>query len=364
MAVAAPVAGVAMLAGAVGLVGLALVVPRRLEPENRRLLLGPAVVAVVALVVTTWGTLVGLNPWMTATNVPTTACFWEAMMVVTYHVMASLVSGVLILFAVRARKARDAGERSQIGFMAAGIIVYMGLVAGIFFMTPLVQTLTIAAGLALGIVCSAGVWLANTRRPEMARQGRNLALLSLGVVLVGMVAGAWLGGFAGARGAGVYGVARTLAILVFVYAILRHQLLGLDVKVRFAIKTSTIAGLFLGVLLIVANVAQNYFGAEYGVIYGGAAAGLLFFALAPIQRAAERFAHKAVPITGSVVAVESAGAAGKEEAYRAALRVALRDRKLTRDEELGLAHLSDELGLTHKRARELWHEVEGGKGAR
>ncbi|HEX9815706.1 MAG TPA: hypothetical protein VGB18_01890 [Candidatus Thermoplasmatota archaeon] len=89
-----------------------------------------------------------------------------------------------------------------------------------------------------------------------------------------------------------------------------------------------------------------------GVVLGGAAAGALLFAAVPLQRAAERLTGRETPRSAP------AQASGKEDAYRAALRLALRDRVLTREEELGLALLSDELGLTSRRAREIQYDVE------
>jgi hypothetical protein len=229
-------------------------------------------------------------------------------------------------------------------------------VSGIFFVTPLVFTLSIAIAIALGVGCSAVVWLTNSRRPGERRQARDLALFSLSMVLLGMVAGAWLGGFSGAKGAGLFGVARSAAILVLAYAILKHQLLGIDVKIRFAIKTSTVAAVFLAVLFIVANIAQNYLGGKFGVVVGGAAAGMLFFVMAPIQRVAERFAEKAVPVTGASTAAPARPNDG-EDAYRRAVRLALRA-GISREEAHDLAVLADQLHIGAKRALEIREDLE------
>lgn len=360
----APVAALAIAASSAGLVGLALVAPRRLAPSERSLLIAPAIVAALSLAITVWGTAAGIDAWMRATGVPADQKIWEAFLVGSYCLFASAVAGVLLLFALRAGKTKDVHERSQFAFMAAAIVVYMGLVAGIFFMTPLLQARTLAVAISVGVACSTVVWLANSRHADWSHHGRNLALFSLGMVLLGMVAGARLGGFSGAQGAGVYGIARSLAILVFAYAILKHQLLGIDVKVRFAISKSTVAAVFIAVFFIASEAAQQFFGETSGSTYIGIGiAGTLVFAMAPLQRAAERLAAKAVPIApaqnvpASVASVVPFGS-DHEDMYRNAARLALRDRRITREEELQLFRLARGLHLTPDRAHEILVEVE------
>ncbi len=102
--------------------------------------------------------------------------------------------------------------------------------------------------------------------------------------------------------------------------------------------------MFLGVLLIVANVAQNYFGTTYGVLYGGAAAGLLFFGLAPIQRAAERFAQKAVPVSVAAPANRRKTTDDLAAFRHVALRLAA-DGSVSADDHPALAVLADDMGL-------------------
>jgi hypothetical protein len=105
----------------------------------------------------------------------------------------------------------------------------------------------------------------------------------------------------------------------------------------------------LAVLFIVAQVAQNFFSAQYGLYMGGIIAGTFLFVASPVQKAIERRAGNAPAKAGT--------RPGKEEAYRSALRFALRDRALSPQERIALAHLADELGLTAGRAAELESEV-------
>jgi len=160
-----------------------------------------------------------------------------------------------------------------------------------------------------------------------------------------------------------------LAVLILAYAILRHQLLDIDVKLKWTIKRGTLAGMFLAVFFVASQVAQNYFSQSYGVLAGGAAAGLLLFAIAPLQRVAERVADAAMPGVGQPTHAGTLAAAGvvpadpgtlvrKEDAYRGALRVALADRRMSPEEEIALARVAEELGLGAARAVELRIQVE------
>lgn len=84
--------------------------------------------------------------------------------------------------------------------------------------------------------------------------------------------------------------------------------------------------------------------------FGLLAAGLLVFALSPLQRWADRFAAKAVP--GGAEAGQAA-----EARYREVVEMALADGELTREEERRLAEKAESLGLSPTRAFELRESV-------
>lgn len=109
------------------------------------------------------------------------------------------------------------------------------------------------------------------------------------------------------------------AYALIVFAMLRYQLLDVELKVKLSIQRGTIAGTFLAVFFIATQVAQNYL-QQYGILAGGAAAGLLIFALRPIERAAASVAEAAMPkVDGSVAYAQYK----KFEVYRAAVESAL-----------------------------------------
>ncbi len=151
--------------------------------------------------------------------------------------------------------------------------------------------------------------------------------------------------------------------LLLAYAILRHQLLGIEVKVRWGISKTTLAGIFIAVFFIVSEAAQEFFGATLGSSYVGIlAAGMLVFAIAPLSRFADRVAERAVPVTAPEAAGETAGATERETRYRDVLQRFLVDARLTREEERTLAHLAADLGIDAGRAFELRAQVEEDRG--
>jgi hypothetical protein len=146
----------------------------------------------------------------------------------------------------------------------------------------------------------------------------------------------------------VRGVVRTLEFAVLAWALLRDEEYGLRLRPKMA-RRGTLAATALASLFIVAQVAQNFLAAQYGLLMGGVVAGAFLFAANPLQRAIE----------GRNVAAHAPAADDRAEAvYRDALRIALKDRVVTREEELHLAELGERLGLPARRALELRHEVE------
>lgn len=141
---------------------------------------------------------------------------------------------------------------------------------------------------------------------------------------------------------------------VLSYGILRTQLFDIDLHLKVTLSRGAIAAVFLGVFFVVAELAQTYLSNAYGWAIGGLAAGLLLFALAPLQRAAERLANVAMPsVSGSADYV----AARKFFVYRAALEAALADGGVTRKERAMLARLQQELGLRPEDVAQLESDV-------
>ena len=191
----------------------------------------------------------------------------------------------------------------------------------------------------------------------------TLAAVLLALGLAGAVAAARAAGSASAIEAaeGVWTAASGLWDLTFpailAYAVLRHQLLDVDVKLRWTISKSTTAAIFIAVFFLASEGAQIFFGRDQELV-GLAAAGALVFAMTPLQRAAERLAERAVPVATSTGATPALPAARGAQSYRRAVRFALRDRKLSHDEEVELATIAHDLGLSGPDATRIRLEVE------
>ena len=79
------------------------------------------------------------------------------------------------------------------------------------------------------------------------------------------------------------------------YGILRYQLLDIDLKIKKAIGRATVATIFAASFFVAAVTAENFLTDRYGWVVGGVAAGLLLFALTPLQRFSEHVADRAMP---------------------------------------------------------------------
>ena len=201
------------------------------------------------------------------------------------------------------------------------------------------------------VFAAAGVIALAAYVPTPVAEPRVLRNTFVALILVAFLGAALGPTFAdhGGAGFGTFGVLRTIGAVLLAVAVLRYDLLGVPLP-RFVARRGGIATAALAALLVVAQVAQNFLAAQYGLLMGGVVAGALVFAASPIQRAIER--RDAAP------ARVPPATADNEDAYRRALRIALKDRVVTEDEEIHLADLGERLGIPAGRARELRHEVE------
>jgi hypothetical protein len=145
--------------------------------------------------------------------------------------------------------------------------------------------------------------------------------------------------------------------LLVTYAVVRCQLFDIDLKVKWTIRRGTLAAVFLVVFFVVAQLAQNVLSAEFGLVAGGVAAGLLLFAISPLQRFAERVADTAMP---GVKGVGDMTPSERTVVYREAARQAWSDGHLDASERAMLDRLRGTLRLGTDEASRL--ESEASKG--
>ena len=268
-------------------------------------------------------------------------------------VARSIAAGTLFLWTARAAAAPDPVARTRLAALALALGVYAAWSYG----TVLAE---IAGGFAAAahvvvpilIASCALAWVAvGVRRGERAPV---LVGLALAATLLGGEIKQVLVPTLGVDTTGSIGLARTAGWCVLAWAILRHDLLEIGMR-PVTIRRGTAAAGALAALFVVAQVAQNFLAAQYGLIMGGVVAGAMLFAAAPIQRAIEGAsggpdAARTGPVASRL--------AESERAYKIALRRFLLDGRVAPEEEVALAHLADEAGLTIRRATEIRHEVE------
>ena len=147
-------------------------------------------------------------------------------------------------------------------------------------------------------------------------------------------------------------LAYMVATGLLLYGILRTQLFDVQLKVKFAVRQSTIAAVFIGVFFVVSESASQFFSDEGGLgpYFGIAAAGLLVFALAPLQRAAEKVADAAMP---GVANSQEYLSFRKLQVYRSALELATEDGVITDHERRVLKSLRADLDIADSDAQAL-----------
>ncbi len=137
------------------------------------------------------------------------------------------------------------------------------------------------------------------------------------------------------------------------YGILRHQLFGIDLRVRLAVEKSTIAAVFAVVFLTASELVERSIGVE-GVWFGVGAAVLIGLFFRRVERVGEAVADRIMP---GVEDTEEYRDRRAREIYQAALESALVDGTVTDRERDVLATLADQLGLSAGDARGIERDV-------
>jgi hypothetical protein len=153
-----------------------------------------------------------------------------------------------------------------------------------------------------------------------------------------------------------------LALVVLTtVAVLRHRFLAMETQIRFSLQQGTVAAILVAAFFVVSESAQYKFGESLRNQYLGIiAAGLLVFAIAPLQRVAERLVRVAVPAsrTGRL------DGPSKSALYREQATFAWTDGSLTRKERQRLDHLRERLGIPVDEAAAIESEAVSGGPAR
>lgn len=248
---------------------------------------------------------------------------------------------LLAALAVRARSSEGAEARSA---EAPALAIGLWLGYNTALDTALdTESLEAYSALRLSAFCvAASLWVFGGSRERWVGWGL------LASALAGAIGTTWFG--ESVFGSVGVGVLRTVGVAILARAVFKDALLGVPLP-RLAEHRGAAAATALALLFIVAQVAQNFFSAEYGLLTGGIVAGAFLFAAQPIQRAFERSSSRTITPTTRTHDRASG-------LYRATVRRYLRDGTITRDEERHLAHLAGELGLDAGHAFEMREEIE------
>lgn len=155
-------------------------------------------------------------------------------------------------------------------------------------------------------------------------------------------------------GKAVYALGTLLAVPLIAYGVLRTQLFDIDLRIRWTIKQSTLAGIFVALMYVISEGAAQFLEAELGNFAGLLAAAVVVFFLAPLQRFAENVASKAMPNTKNT---PEYAAHRKMQVYEAAVAEALPDGNISERERLLLNSLRDSLGILPVDAEALEREL-------
>jgi len=151
----------------------------------------------------------------------------------------------------------------------------------------------------------------------------------------------------------VYALGTLLAAPLIAYGILRTHLFDIDLKIRWTIRQSTVAAVFVAVFYVVTEAADRYLAAEFGNWFGLLATAILVLFLTPLQHFAERVASLAMPGTNDSPEYE---AYRKLQVFEAALRDALPG-GISGKERALLNHLRDSLGVSPASAAALERDL-------
>jgi hypothetical protein len=140
----------------------------------------------------------------------------------------------------------------------------------------------------------------------------------------------------------VYALGTLLAVPLVAYGILRTQLFDIDLRIRWTIKQSTLAAVFVTLIYLLSEGADRILSEELGNFAGLLASAIVIFFLAPLQRFAEGVASLAMPNTRNT---PEYAAFRKMQVYEAAVEEALQG-GISEKERVLLNHLCDSLKIS------------------
>ena len=152
----------------------------------------------------------------------------------------------------------------------------------------------------------------------------------------------------------VYALGTLIAVPLIAYGILRAHLFDIDLRIRWTIKQSTLAGLVVAIIFLISEGASEFISAELGNVAGLLAAAVVIFFLTPLQRFAERVAATAMPNTQNTPEYTTFR---KMQVYEEAVSEAQYEGGISQKERALLVRLRDSLGISEADAEAIESEL-------
>jgi hypothetical protein len=149
----------------------------------------------------------------------------------------------------------------------------------------------LAAAVALAI-CGAAFW--QLLRGSASRDERVLALVSPYLLAVSLIQALYPDFGTAGR---IHDLVDFLAVLIIVYGVLRFNVVGLDLKLKWGVRQSTIAAAFVAGFFVASELTKVFLSDTLGTYAGVAVLGILVFALAPLRRFADAVTRRLFPRT-------------------------------------------------------------------
>jgi hypothetical protein len=146
-----------------------------------------------------------------------------------------------------------------------------------------------------------------------------------------------------------------LYILLLTYGVLQAQLFDINLRVKFALRQSTVAAIITMAFFVGSEILENFVPVD-GIVLGVIAAGACVLALRPLKRLATRFTDRVMRNVEDTPAYRDAR---KVDVYRTALEGILEDDLITEQERRVLDRLRAKLGLSEREAARLEAEITG-----
>lgn len=154
-------------------------------------------------------------------------------------------------------------------------------------------------------------------------------------------------------------VLELVAAAFVAYALLKYAILGIELKVKFGVKSLVFGGMVVLIFLVtqfIENVILQgqlfAFAGDYGSFVLSGVSSILLFK--PIEKLSSLVSNRLFPDTAQKDYATTRG----EEIYLAQVTYVLRDANVTERERAFLANLRQEMGIAPERARAIEEEVE------